>query len=297
MAAGEIHATGHQHQRRPAPDSRPCRLLRFTYNQSTYNQSPPATARHVAGRLQLTEQESAVSRSFPFFLAGFVCASLAGCSDAPGPVEKVAKSTAAASATSESAPPQYEPPMDDGKMEDDNDDRVASETEPAKDNGLSKSADEAGPHELSLDQSGISFTVPAGWKQVKPPNRIVEAEFELPRVEGDEYDGRLTLMSATGDPQQVIAIRTAEFRQEPAEPAITETLKLGDIESQLIDLRGEWRDSIRASKPRADYRMLLLIVPFSKGSAFYAKLTGPRSTVAAHEVEFREFLRSARITR
>ena len=257
----------------------------------------PATIRRVAGGLQLTHQERAVSRSLSFLLAGFVWASLAGCSDAPGPVEKVAKSTAADSAAHEAAPPQDEPPMDDGKIVDDNGDRVAGESEPAKDDGLSETADDAGPHELFLDQSGISFTVPAGWKRVKPPNRIVEAEFELPRVEGDEYSGRLTLMSSGGDPQEIIAIRTAEFRQQPDEPATTEKMKIGDYEARLIDLRGEWKESVRPSAPRADYRMLLFIIPFSERSAFYAKLTGPRSTVAAHEAEFREFLRTAKITR
>ena len=273
-----------------------CRLVRFTYNQSA-NVTPPATTRHAAGGLQSSRQERAVSRSLSFLLAGFVCASLSGCSDAPGPVEKVAKSTAGESAAPESAPPQYEPPMDDGKTVDDNDDRVAGELEPAKDDGLPETADDAGPHEIFLDQSGISFVVPAGWKRVKPPNRIVEAEFELPRVEGDEYSGRLTLMSSGGDPQEIIAIRTAEFRQQPDEPASTEKMKIGDFEARLIDLRGEWKESVRPSAPRSDYRMLLFIIPFSERSAFYAKLTGPRSTVAAHEAEFREFLRTAKITR
>jgi hypothetical protein len=271
-----------------------CRLLRFTYNQSA-NVTPPATTRCAAGGLQSTRQERAVSRSLSFLLAGFVSASLAGCSDAPGPVEKVAKSTAE-SAAPDSAPPQYEPPMDDGNVVDD-DDRVARGLEPAKDDGLPETADDAGPQELFLDQSGISFTVPAGWKRVKPPNRIVEAEFELPRVEGDEYSGRLTLMSSGGDPQEIVAIRTAEFRQQPDEPASTEKMKIGDFEARLIDLRGEWKESVRPSAPRADYRMLLFIIPFSERSAFYAKLTGPRSTVAAYEAEFREFLRTAKITR
>jgi hypothetical protein len=230
-------------------------------------------------------------------LAGFICASFAGCNNAPGPVEKIAKDTAADSNSPESAPPQHEPSMEDDNTGDGSDETAVSETEPIKDDVARATADDEGPHELTLDQSGIRFVVPAGWKRVKAPNRIVEAEFELPRVEGDEYDGRLTLMSAGGDPQEIIAIRTAEFRQEPGEPATTETMKIGDFDARLVDLRGEWKESVRPSAPRADYRMLLAIIPFSERSAFYAKLTGPRSTIAAHETEFREFLRSAKITR
>lgn len=226
------------------------------------------------------------------FFAGLFVACLYGCNDAPGPVEKIAKDTAAGSNASELAPPQHEPPM-----EDETEDSTTGQSKSVKEDGTSQTPRDAAEHELTLEQSGVSFSIPAGWNQVKPANRIVEAEFELPRVEGDEFDGRLTLMSATGDPQQVIAIRTAEFRQDPGEPAQTEKLSIGRFEASLIDLRGEWRDSIRASEPRANYRMLLLIVPFSKGSAFYAKLTGPRSTIAAHEEAFREFVRSAKISR
>jgi hypothetical protein len=246
----------------------------------------------------LTQQELALSRSLSLLVAGFVCASFAGCNDAPGPVEKIAKDTAAQSAAPESAPPQHEPPIDDDKMEDGNDERSAGESESAKDDGPRETADDDRPHELLLDQSGISFVVPAGWKRVKPQTNIIEAEFELPRVDGDEYDGRLTLMSSGGNPQEVIATRTAEFRREPGEAATSEKLSIGSFEASLIDLRGEWKGtSFRPVPPRADYRMLLVIVPFSERSAFYAKLTGPRSTIAAHEEAFREFLRSAKISR
>ena len=228
-----------------------------------------------------------------FLLAGFSGVALAACSHAPGPVEQIAKSRSAESAAPESAPPQSEPPMDNNSEV-----SVARESEPASDAPTSENADDAGTRELVLDQSGITFLVPASWDRVKPQTNIIEAEFELPRVEGDEYDGRLTLMSSGGDPQEVIATRTAEFRQQSGEPPSTEKLSVGNIEASLVDLRGEWKGtSFRPVPPRADYRMLLVIVPFGERSAFYAKLTGPRSTVAAHEAEFREFLRSAKISR
>jgi hypothetical protein len=105
-------------------------------------------------------------------------------------------------------------------------------------------------------------------------------------------------MSSGGDPQEVIATRTAEFRREPGEAPTNEALKIGSYDAKLIDLRGEWKGtSFRPVPPRADYRMLLVIIPFTERSAFYAKLTGPRSTIAAHEEAFREFVRSAKISR
>jgi hypothetical protein len=54
---------------------------------------------------------------------------------------------------------------------------------------------------------GVRFMVPASWKRVKPQTHVVEAEFELPRAADDEYDARLTLMSAGGEPQENIGNR------------------------------------------------------------------------------------------
>jgi hypothetical protein len=156
-------------------------------------------------------------------------------------------------------------------------------------------ADRDGPTELKLD--GIRFIVPASWRKVKPQTNIVEAEFELPHVEGDEHDGRLTLMFSGGDPQEVIANRTAEFLHDPDHPPKVESLRAGDATGSWVDLRGEWKGpAFRPVEPRPEYRMLLVIIPFTAHSSFYAKLTGPRETIAVRENEFREFVESAQIT-
>jgi len=234
----------------------------------------------------------------PRFQLLFACvlfAWVAGCNNGPGSVEKAAQ-TDDEVATAEMAPFQNEPATDDQEdmtlpPDDDADQVEAGKSEPA-----AQVAETTGPQELQLD--GIRFVVPPGWKRVKSQNNIIEAEFELPRVEGDEYDGRLTLMGSFGDPQDAIAIRTAEFKLDPDGGPMKDSMKIAGVDATWVDFRGEWKGmSLRPMPPRADYRMLLVVIPFSKNSAFYAKLTGPRSTIAAHEEEFREFLRSAKITR
>ncbi len=225
---------------------------------------------------------------------GLLCAWTFGCNSEPGPVEQVAKQTAkiAAGDDSEIAPPQQDEPVID-----DEEKQGAIASRPA--GGNAEPAEAAAPQVLDLTEtSGITFVVPAAWNRVKPQNNIIEAEFELPRAPGDEYDGRLTLMSSGGDPQEVIATRTAEFKIEPGETVGNEKIRIGEFEGSLVDLRGEWKgSSFQPISPRPDYRMLLFVLPFSERSGFYAKLTGPRTTIAAHEEEFREFLRSAKITR
>jgi hypothetical protein len=221
---------------------------------------------------------------FNLLLTCLLCACVLGCEDKPGSVQQAAQDTPRQvdPAQAEGPPPQSEPPLEEMPPQD----------EPAND------AAEGDSHELTLEQSGISFVLPESWKQVKPETNIVEAEFELPRAEGDDYDGRLTLMSSGGQVSEPKANRTSEFKFDEGDAPTEEKLEISGIESTLLDLRGEWRGpSFRRIEPRADYRMLLVIVPFSERAAFYAKLTGPRATVAAHEDEFRDFLKSAKIKR
>jgi hypothetical protein len=216
---------------------------------------------------------------FKTLFACVLCAWMLGCEDKPGSVQRAAlnKPKEADASEAEGPPPQSEPPIEE----------MVLQEEPASE-----------AQELTLEQSGVTFLLPAGWKQVKPDNKVVEAEFELPRADGDAYDGRLTLMSSGGLVAETMANRTSEFKFNEGEGPAEEKLEVSGIESTLLDLRGQWKGpSFRPIEPRTDYRMLLLVVPFSERSAFYAKLTGPRATIAAHEDEFRDFLKTAKIKR
>jgi hypothetical protein len=234
-------------------------------------------------------QESGMFRS-PLLFAGLFCAWTMGCSGQPGSVEKAAANKKVATDDIGEPPAQDEPPLEES---------------PARSHAPESSGDEskapvedAGLQPLELKDSAMAFQIPGTWKRVKPDTNIIEAEFELPAVDGDEFPGRLTLMSSGGSTEETLSRRTSEFKFEPGEGPARETLQVGGIESMLVDFRGEWKGpSFRPIEPRAGYRMLLVIVPFTERSAFYAKLTGPRATIAAHENEFREFLRSAQINR
>jgi len=211
----------------------------------------------------------------------FACAWLAGCSREPGPVEQVATSNKP-DARVEQLPDQSEPAVAQDSYNDDS----------------SPSQKSAALTTLVLPESRVRFEAPSDWKKVQPSNNIVEAEFELPRADGDEFDGRLTLMSSGGLVSETIATRTSEFKFDEGAGPVEENMEISGIASKLVDLQGEWKGpAFRRIEPRADYRMLLAIVPLSERTAFYAKFTGPRATVAAHEDEFRDFLKSAKFKR
>lgn len=155
--------------------------------------------------------------------------------------------------------------------------------------------------ELKLEV--ITFKVPAGWQRVNPPTvRILDAEFTIPRADGDEFDGRLTLMAAGGGLDASIGRWSSEFTQESGLGPKTETLMLGDNEVQWVDIRGTYNGpanrapGVAAIEPRPDYRMAAVIIPLTSSHAFYIKLTGPKATVLARLDELKDFVRSAKVT-
>lgn len=153
--------------------------------------------------------------------------------------------------------------------------------------------DEAGVLQLE----GIAFAPPPeSWKRIKPRVRILDAEFELPRAEGDQHDARLTLMASGGDPQETISNRVNEFRHDGTGPFISK-MRVAGVEATWVDIRGEWKGpAFERIEPHPDYRMLLVIIPHTGAAAYYLKLAGPAATVAAHEAMFRAFVESAVLT-
>lgn len=226
-----------------------------------------------------------------------VSAAIVGCGPNPGAAPQAGSTVTPA--PSSTAAPDAKPADEVAKPADDKESGTKSTDEKTADGQATQDAKQetksAIPTELKLD--GISFMVPASWKRVEPPtSRIVEAEFTLPRAEGDEFDGRLTLMAAGGDNDANIARWTGEFNQQPGQGPKIDTMKVSGVEATTVDIRGEWKGSSFAPMPpRADYRMLSVIMPFTERNSFYVKFTGPRETVAKHEEAYRDFVKSARI--
>jgi len=149
------------------------------------------------------------------------------------------------------------------------------------------------PKQLLLAHGDVIFTVPKGWRKMPVDGNIPEAELQLPRTEGDTFDGRLTLMSSLGTHEENVARWKAEFTQA-GEPKV-DKLMLGGVEATMVDIRGEWKGSARPIPPRPDYRLIAVSIPLAGGSAYYMKLTGPKATLAARDEEIMSFLKSVKI--
>lgn len=151
---------------------------------------------------------------------------------------------------------------------------------------------------FSVAEGKLTFAAPEGWVKKEPRSRIIEVEYEVPAVKGDEAPGRLTVMGAGGAIDANIERWVGQFEQPGGEAtkAKTEKLKVGDAEVHLVDLSGTYKDApagpFAGGKTvlRENYRMLGAIVATKDAGNYFLKLYGPKATITQNEKAFRSLV-------
>lgn len=160
------------------------------------------------------------------------------------------------------------------------------------------------PTKFTIGDGKIAFSAPAGWKKVTPRSNIVEAEFSVPAVEGDETAGRLTAMGAGGDIEANVARWAGQF-SGPAGGAVKpqiDKLSVNGNEVQIVSLVGTYKDSPAGpfaggkTVERENYQMLGAICQTKSGN-YFLKLYGPKKTIAASEKDFRSLVESLEVSK
>lgn len=169
---------------------------------------------------------------------------------------------------------------------------------------MSQAAEEES-HKIELAEGKMRLTAPETWQREQPKTRIVDHEFSIPKAEGDEADGRMTVMGAGGSVEQNIDRWIGQFRQpdgsETREHTKTETVKVGDHEVILVDISGTYSDMpggpFAGGRPvlREDYRMLAAIVRGEGLGQYFFKFYGPKKTVEANAEAFRKMVESLEV--
>ncbi len=135
----------------------------------------------------------------------------------------------------------------------------------------------------------LKVAVPEGWI-AKPKGPMLDAEFALPKVEGDENDGRLTVMKARGSIEDNIQRWRDQFEKLEEQPV--EEISVSGTKVTLVDFSGTYSERRRmmgAATSRPGYRMLAAIIPLSDGFLF-VKGYGPENTMAKYAEDFRAFV-------
>jgi hypothetical protein len=149
---------------------------------------------------------------------------------------------------------------------------------------------------LALEQ--LVLTVPEGWQRKEVSSNFLLAEYTLPKPEGEEADGRLTVSMAGGSVEANLERWRDQFGGKP-ERATEDKKQVGELEITIVDYTGEFNDQRGPFAPptkRANYRMLAAVIPV-EGQLHFIKATGPQATIAAHAERFHQFVESAAKTK
>lgn len=147
--------------------------------------------------------------------------------------------------------------------------------------------------DAAIDMGDVTFKAPEKWVKKQPKSSIVQYEFHAPKAEGDEADGRLTVMAAGGGIDANINRWIGQFTQpdgkDTKDRAKISKKKVGAVEVHLVDIAGTFKDSPGPFAPGVDrerYRMLAAIVVPPKGQQIFLKFYGPQKTIAEQEAAF-----------
>lgn len=153
--------------------------------------------------------------------------------------------------------------------------------------------------------SGITFTLPAGWKQqtVENPGPMApKAIFQMPAGESEEDEAGVVRIThypeMKGKDDMNIDRWLAQVTQLDGKPSTREKAKIETIEAggaklTLVDLRGDVKLTMR-EKPRPGYRMIGAIVNHPQGPHFIVAAASIEQMEKAQE-QVMAFLKSAKV--
>jgi hypothetical protein len=141
----------------------------------------------------------------------------------------------------------------------------------------------------------ISLTAPAGWSRKPAGSQFVTAEFSLPRADGDDADGRVTISTAGGSVEANVDRWKGQFQPQPT-TAKQEVVDVAGLKATIVDYSGDFNDQRGPFAPgekRPGYRMIAAVIPVD-GKLHFVKATGPEKTIALHADTIQQFIRSVR---
>ena len=149
-----------------------------------------------------------------------------------------------------------------------------------------------------LSLNAITLMVPDGWQGQEPSSKMRQAQYLLPRQEGDSEDAELVVFYFGSGNAGSVEANLERWRGQ-MKGAQGETTKgtANGMNVTTLDVTGTYVQSMgpmmKAGDTKPDYRMVASIVE-SPAGAYYFKLTGPGHTVAHWNDSFAAFIASAK---
>ncbi|HZN54461.1 MAG TPA: hypothetical protein VFB67_04005 [Candidatus Polarisedimenticolaceae bacterium] len=156
------------------------------------------------------------------------------------------------------------------------------------------------PEGAGTGDTGMAWTVPAGWVAETPSSPMRRAQYRVP---GKAGDGECAVFyfgpGQGGDPMANASRWAGQFTLPDGRPATeamtTSRLPVGGGEALVVEVAGTYNGGMTMTSapatPKPGYRLLGAIAPGPDANWFF-KLTGPDATVAAQREAFLAMVRS-----
>ena len=140
-------------------------------------------------------------------------------------------------------------------------------------------------------------------EKVKPKFDFYEAEFNIPKAEGDEKDGRITFSVVGGTIDQNFERWVGQFKglDEGDEDSLKKMNKeINGAKVQMLMLKGTFLDSkggpFGPKTERENYMLMgAAIETGAGGSNVYIKAYGPKKTMEANHKQLKDMLEGMKI--
>ncbi|GIW88699.1 MAG: hypothetical protein KatS3mg108_3023 [Isosphaeraceae bacterium] len=151
----------------------------------------------------------------------------------------------------------------------------------------------------TIRSAGLSFDIPATWKQVAPSNQMRKAQIQIAPVDGDSEPAELVLSvfpGGAGGVEANVQRWQRQFADPNGSPPQVDSTKVKgqNVEITRVELSGTYTDPFSGSGPQKNYRLLGAIVP-TADAAYFFKLVGPNQTVLSARPGFDAMLKSVRL--
>jgi hypothetical protein len=167
---------------------------------------------------------------------------------------------------------------------------------------MPESAHVSGSPAAAVSNAGLEFSPSAGWISEPPSSSNRQAQYRLPRTEGDPEDAELAIYhfpGGGGTPQANVERWIGQFTRpdgSPASDTVNITHKsIRGIPVTVVDVSGTFAGSMMTMQKnrgsKANFRLLGAIAEAGNG-LWFVKLTGPAKTVAKWQSSFESFLES-----
>lgn len=166
--------------------------------------------------------------------------------------------------------------------------------------------EKADPIKFSVAEDALTMSAPGEWTKVQPRVNFIEAEFSIPKEEGDPKNGRLTVMGAGGSIDANIERWYGQFTQpdgsDTSESAKVEEMAVNGMTVHMVEISGTYLDTSggpfnpNAKKvERENYRMLAAIIETEENGNYFVKMYGPDATMKKHMDAFKKMVKEVEL--